>query len=209
MLKEDHRVMPTQRCAQQPDRIFCVRRHRHLPPRIVDELHFVGLAVPRVAALEEAARNTQHHRRRKTVKGAPAHRPAIVDLLGRGLGIFAELDFGDRQQPGERHSDRAADDPFLIERRIEHAVVAILVLQPERHRMDPALGPDILAEHQHPRVRLEFLIEHAANCSDHVDPLAVGRRRLGRPFEAQPGTAANAARRALEEHILRHVGGRR
>jgi 2-oxoisovalerate dehydrogenase E1 component len=33
-----------------------------------------------------------------------------VDLLGRRLGIFAELDFGHRHQAGERHPHRAPDD---------------------------------------------------------------------------------------------------
>ncbi len=93
MLEEDHRIVAAQRRAQQPDRILGIGRHRHLPAGIVDELHFVGLAVPGIAAFEEAARDAQHHRRREAVGGAPAHRPAIVDLLGRRLGIFAELDF--------------------------------------------------------------------------------------------------------------------
>ena len=119
----------------------------------------------------------------KRLCGAPAHRPAIVDLLGRRLGIFAELDFGHRHQPGERHADRAADDPFLVEAGVEHAVNAIFVLQAERHRMDPALGPDILAEHQHPRVGVELLVEHAADRGDHVDPLALGRGLVGRAVE--------------------------
>ena len=75
-----------------------------------------------------------------------------MDLLGRRLGIFAELDFGNGHQAGERHADRAADDAFLVEDGVEHAVAAELFLQAERHRVDAALGSDILAEHQHARV---------------------------------------------------------
>ena len=46
---------------------------------------------------------------------APPHRPAIVDLLGRRLGVFPELDFRHGHQAGERHADGAADDALLVE----------------------------------------------------------------------------------------------
>ena len=61
---------------------------------------------------------------------------------------------------------------------------AELLLQAERHRVDAALGPDILAEHQHARVGLELLVEHAADRGDHVDALAFGRRLVGRAAAA-------------------------
>ena len=150
MLEEHHRVVAAQRAreaarphprrwtAPRPSSRDCGRTRTSLV-----------MAVPRVAAFEEAAGHAQHHRRGEAVVGAPAHRPAIVDLLGRRLGIFAELDFRDRHQPGQRHADRAADDPFLVERGVEHPLAPELVLQAERHRMDPALGADVLAEHQH------------------------------------------------------------
>ena len=59
MFEEDHRVVAAQRCAKQPDRILGIGRHRDLPAGIMDELHLVGLAVPRVAAFEEAAGNAR------------------------------------------------------------------------------------------------------------------------------------------------------
>ena len=54
MLEEDHGIIAAQRRAQQADRIFGVGWHRHLPARRMHELHFVGLAVPGIAAFEEA-----------------------------------------------------------------------------------------------------------------------------------------------------------
>ena len=136
--------------------------------------------MPRVAAFEEAAGDAQHHRRGEAVVGAPAHGPAIVDLLGRRLGIFAELDFGHRHQAGERHADRAADDPFLVERGVEHALSRHIFLEAERDCVDAALGPDVLAEHQDARIGFQFLVEHAADRGDHVDPLTLGRGLIGR-----------------------------
>src|SRR3546814_13414808 len=91
-----------------------------------------------------SAGDAQHHRRGEAVVGAPAHRAAIVDLLQRGFGIFAELDFGHRHQARHRHADRAADNAFLGERSVEHAFDAELVLEAERHGVDAALGPDVL-----------------------------------------------------------------
>ena len=80
----------------------------------MDELHFVRLAVPGIAALEETARHAKHHWGGEAIVRAPAHRPAIVDLLGRRLGIFAELDFRDGHESGERHADRTADDTLFV-----------------------------------------------------------------------------------------------
>src|SRR3954466_10675146 len=110
------------------------------------EFDLVGHRMPRVAALEEAAGHAQHHRRGEAVVRAPAHRPAIVDLLGRRLGIFAELDFRHGHEACERHSDRAAGDALFVEAGIEHALPAELLLKAERHRMDSTLGTDVLAE---------------------------------------------------------------
>ena len=88
-----------------------------------------------------------------------------MDLLGRGLGIFAELNFGDGHEPGERHADRAADDPLFVEAGVEHSGYAELLLQAESHRMDAAFRTDVLAEHQHARVRFELLVENPADSS--------------------------------------------
>ena len=74
--------------------------------------------------------------------------------------------------------------------------------------MDAALGPDILAEHQHARVGLELLVEHAADRGDHVDPLARRARLVGRAVEAQPGAAADLLHLAFEEDVARDVVGR-
>ena len=115
--------------------------------------------MPGIAAFEKAARHTKHHRCSEAVVGAPAHRPAVVDLLGRGLGIFAELDFGHRHQPGKSHADGAADNPLFVQAGVEHALVPELLLKAERHRVNSALRPDVLAEHQHARICFELLLE--------------------------------------------------
>ena len=92
---------------------------------------------------------------------------------------------GTGSSPASAMPDRAADDAFLVEAGVEDPVVAVFVLQPERHRMDAALGTDVLAEHAHARIGAEFLVEHLADGGDHVDPLALGARLVMGAVEGQ------------------------
>src|SRR5262249_13938137 len=143
-------------------------------------LHFIGLAVPGVAALEEADRHAHDDRRGEAVVGAPAHGAAIGELLARRFGIFAELDLGYRHEAGERHADCASDDAFFRKARVEDARDAELVLQAERHRVHAAFRPDVLAEHEHARIDGKLVVERAADRGDHVDALALALRRIAR-----------------------------
>ena len=208
MLQKHHRIVAAQGSAEQPDRVLGVRRHRDLPAGRVDELHLVGLAVPRIAAFEETDRHPHDHRRGKAVVGPPAHRPAIVDLLHRGIGIFTELDLGHGEQAAHRHADRAADNAFLRQRSVEDAGVAELLLQAQSHRMDAALRTDVLAEDQHLGIDLELDLERAADRGDHVDPAALGRglARSARQVNA-PAHAAHRLGLVARKDVGRDGGG--
>src|SRR5207248_9655990 len=138
-----------------------VRGYRGLPADAVHPGDLVRLAVPGVAAFEEPPRHAHHHGRREAIAGAPAQRPAVVQLLGRAVRVLTELDFRHRQQSRERHAHRAADDAFLGEAGIEYPRRAVLVLQPESRPMHAALGADILAEDQHARIERELYVEGA------------------------------------------------
>src|SRR2546422_6545265 len=52
-----------------------------------------------------AARHPDHDRRRPAVVGPPPQCAAVVELLGCGVGVLAELDLGERQQ-SDRKSTR-------------------------------------------------------------------------------------------------------
>ncbi|MOA09846.1 hypothetical protein D3C78_1297020 [compost metagenome] len=144
----------------------------------MDELDLVGLAVPGVATLEEAAWNPHHHRRREAVGRAPAHGAAIVDLLDRRVRVLAELDFRHRHQAGQRHADRAADDAFLRQAGIEYPAFAVLVLQAQGHRVHATLGANVFTEYHHLRIARQFVVQGAANRGNHVDALALGLGRI-------------------------------
>ena len=92
------------------------------------------------------------------------------------VGIFAELDFRHRHKAGERHADGAADDAFFRQAGVEHPRLAEFLLQPQRHRMHAAFRPHVLAEDEHARIDVQFVLQRAADRGDHVDALAL---RLG------------------------------
>jgi hypothetical protein len=170
VLEEYRRVIAAQCRAQQTDGILGVRRHGHSPPDAVKPLHLVRLAVPGIAAFEEPAGNPHHHGCRESIGGAPTHGAAVIELFGRGIRVFAELDLGNRHEPGRGHTDRAADDAFLGQTGIEHARASEFLLQADGGRVHAALAAHIFAEHHEPRIHFEFALEGAAHRGDQIDP---------------------------------------
>ena len=168
-----HRIVAAQRRAQQPDRVLGIATApRPSSPGLWTNCTSLVWLCHGIAAFEEADRHAQHHRRGEAVVGAPAHRPAIVDLLGRRLGIFAELDFRHRHQPGERHADRAADNALLVEAGVEHALdVRTSPAARASRAWTPPFGPTSSPNTQHARIGVELLVERAADRGDHVDAL--------------------------------------
>src|SRR5262245_64954862 len=57
----------------------------------------------------------------------------LVEALG---GEAQELNLGDGQHPGHRQSERGADDACLRERRVDYALVAVLLDQTGRLAVD-------------------------------------------------------------------------
>src|ERR1700733_15574644 len=113
MLEENRRIVAAQRLAQKADRILRIRGHGDAPAEAVYPLHFVRLAVPGIAAFEESAGNPHHHRRRESIRRAPAHGAAVVELLGRRIRVFAELNLRYGHEPGGGHTHGPPDDALL------------------------------------------------------------------------------------------------
>ena len=142
MLEEDRRVVAAHRSAQQTHGVLARSTASRPASRCAcAELHLVALAVPGIAALEEAAGHAHDDRRGEAVRRAPAHRAAVVELLRRGIGVLAELDLRHGHQPGERHADRAADDALLGQARCRtRAPSPNFSCSPERRRVHAALA---------------------------------------------------------------------
>ena len=153
MLEEDHRIVAAQRRAQQPDRILGVRRHGDAPADAVHPGDLVGLAVPRIAALEEPARHAYHDGRGKTIVRAPAQRAAVVRTARprarRTCGT------GSRRPAVGPASAMPTARPMMpsSERLVSNTrALPVLVLQPERRPVHAALGAHVLTEHHHARI---------------------------------------------------------
>ena len=101
MFQEDRWVIPAQRRAQQPNRVFRVAGVGDPPAQGVRIDRLAADAVPGVAGLlAEADRDAHDHRRGEVVGRPPAQRAQVVDLFVGRVGILAELDFRHRQQTG-------------------------------------------------------------------------------------------------------------
>ena len=205
MLEEDHRIVAAQARAQQADGVFRVRRHRHLPARRMDELHLVGLAVPRIAAFEEADRacaRTIGAAKRLLVRQRIVPQSLSCSVAGSaylrnwisGTGISPAIAMP-TARPMMPSSDRLVSNTRASPN---------FSCRPERHRMDAALRPDILAEHQHARIDRELVLQRAADRRDHVDALAFGLRVLrceaGAHISLRPLPALRLAFRLRRRH---------
>src|SRR5262245_7117302 len=75
--------------------------------------------------------------------------------------------------------------------------------------MDPALGPDVLAEHQHARIGFELLLDHPADGGDHVDALTGARRHIRgrRRLVAAVPQASDLLQLAVVEDLARDFFG--
>ena len=169
MLEKDGGFVAAQGAAQQADRVLGIGGHREAPPQAVYPLHFVRLAMPRIATFEKTAGNTHHHRGREAIRGTPAHGAAIIELLRRGVGVFAKLDLGHRHEARGGHAHGPADDAFLGQTGIEYTVRAELLLQSQRGGVHTTLAAHVLSEHQHARIDRKFVLQCPPHRRDEID----------------------------------------
>jgi hypothetical protein len=139
-----------------------------------------GYRVPGVAGLLPIADwNPDHQWRGKFARCPPADRSAVIELLGRRVGVFSELDLGDRQQTRERQPHRPANDSLLRERSVEHPPRPKPFLQSDGGPMDPALNPDVFTKDYGPRIPLQLLFDDHSNRIDQIDSRTGARGRAG------------------------------
>ena len=128
--------------------------------------------------MPKPAGHAHDDRRGEAIGGAPTHRTAVVELLGGGVGVLAELNLSDRHESRDRHADRTADDAFFGEARVEDARFTELFLKAFGDQVHAALAADVLAEHETLGIDLEL----ASECATHGlgESHDVGRRRRSR-----------------------------
>ena len=112
----------------------------------------------------------------------PQARELGEDLVARGVDVVGELHFRDRAQSVHAHADRGTDDRAFGDRRVEHAVLAVLALQPVGDAEHAAEVADVLAQHDHVRVTRQHDVHGGVERLDHVhlchsEPLIYFRMR--------------------------------
>ena len=153
-----------------------------------------------------ADRHAHDHRAfRVAVRTPTRHGHLVADLVKGREDVVEELYLDDRFQPADRHSDRAADDVGLGQRRIENACRAEFTLQIGGDLKHAAFAfdlfeilfaravGDVLAKDDDARVALHLLVHAAVDKIDHragvagklgtvfgVKQLPVGRIDIGR-----------------------------
>ena len=140
VLEEHDRIVATDRGSKQTGRVHGVRGIRDADAGTVREDALARLAVIRSAAPQVSAdRYSDDHRAGPVIPGPIAHHRHLVAHLHHGRpDVIEELNLDDRLEAARGHADAAADDAGLCNRRIEHAILAVLALQAERRLEDPA-----------------------------------------------------------------------
>jgi len=121
------------------------------------------------AANAAAVGHADQHLRRVLARAAVAVlRELAHDLIERGEDEVCELNLDDRAEAIQRHADRHADDASLRERRVEHALRAVLLLQPLCHAEHAAEVADIFAEDHRALVALHVQVQRLVQRLEHV-----------------------------------------
>ena len=97
------------------------------------------------------------------------------DLVEAGVDEVGELHLGDRAQAVDRGAHRGAGDHALGQRRVEHALVAVLRPQPLGGAEDAALLADVLAQDHDALVALHLLVHGGA---DRLEDVQLGHQWL-------------------------------
>ena len=114
------------------------------------------------------ARNTAGQRQASA--RARAHARGVTgDVFHHRIDEAFELRFGDRLHALRGEADREAGDRRFVERRVDHAQIAELLLQADRRAEHAAVDADVLAEHDDGFVALHFVGERLGDGFDEGD----------------------------------------
>src|SRR5690606_4507601 len=95
------------------------------------------------------------------VTPGPEPEPTHVtdDLVEGRIDETVELDLGYRAGTGQGHTNGGANDPGLIQRRVDDPFTPVLLVQTLGNPEDATGDTDVLAQDDHPRVGLHRLVK--------------------------------------------------
>ena len=197
-LEQYDRIVVLDGADQQSLGVVGVRGHRDLEAAHVREQHLGALRV-RLAAADAAAAGHAHRDRRVEIPGAAIAQPRELadDLVVGRIDVVGELHLGHGPQTVHAHADRRADDAALGDRRVEHAMLAVLALQSVGAAEHAAEEAHVLAEHDDVGIAPHGDVHGGVQRLDHVH-LRHGCRlsRCSRPVRRAAARAGAAGARA-------------
>ena len=115
-----------------------------------------------------------------------------------------ELELDDRPHPVERHPHGRTGERRLRDRRVDHTLVAELLLQPGRRAERAAAAADIFSEHDNPVVLEQRRPQREPDRLDVGDDVAHGAKRLdARPSASGKGAASASSTAARTSRTTR------
>ena len=168
-LEKDDRVVVFDGRDQQALRVVGIARHHHFHAADVREDGLGTLRVRLPAADAAAARRADHDGRGEIAGAAITDaRQLARDLVHGRVDVVGELDFGDGLQAVHRHADGRGDDAAFGDRRVEHAMFAVLSLQAVGDAEHAAEIAHVFAHDDHGRVARHHDVHGGVQGLDHV-----------------------------------------
>jgi hypothetical protein len=158
-----------------------------------------------------APRRAQHRRAGQAAARARAHARGVAgDVVDHRIDEAFELRLGDRLHALRGQADGEAGDRRLVQRRVDHALGAELLLQARGGAEHAAVDADVLAEHDDDGSRAHLVGERLGDGFDQGDRGRRGRgvRGLRAPSVLSASArCSGAARRASAAAVAQQSGG--
>jgi hypothetical protein len=180
-LEEQHRVVALDGLLDHPVRVDRVGAGDDPQAGGVREVRLRRLGVVLDRADPAAERHPDHHGHLDLALAAVVQlRDLGHDLVERREDEPVELDLAHRPETTHGETDGRADDARLGQRRVEHALLAEVLLEPVGDAEDAAELADVLPHHDDLRVRLHRGTQAHVEALAEGDGLGAGLRGLGR-----------------------------
>ena len=167
--KENDRIVIFNRRDEQALGIVRVRRHDGLDTTDVREHALRALRMRLPATNPTTTGRTDRHWRCES-RGTPVAQSSQLadDLIVGGINVVCELNFSDRAQTVDTHTDSGADDATFGDRGIQHTMRSEGFLKSISDPEYATKVTDILTEHDNGSISLEHHSHRRVECLHHV-----------------------------------------
>ena len=170
VLEEEHGVVVLDRGAEKALRVGRSGGGDDLQPRNAHEPGDGHLRVDRAESAAGTHDGSEHERHAHLLSGQePVLRRLVDDAVHHQRQEVAEHDLDHRTEPGDRGPEGRPGERELRDRRVEHPLAPVLLVQTRRHGEHSACEGHVLAEEDHAVVGGQLLVERLADGGAEVD----------------------------------------